>query len=74
MRGLSQKSKFYVTALCTGKIEGLLIWKISIEGFFIDNAQMERNYISIFFNKAFGNPPKSQLYFSQDRIKKSSYF
>ena len=26
------------------------------------------------FNKAFGNPAKSLLYFSQDRIKKPSYF
>ena len=26
------------------------------------------------FNKAFGNPPKSLLYFCQDRIKESSYF
>lgn len=26
------------------------------------------------FNQAFGNLPKSLLYFSQDRIKKPSYF
>lgn len=30
--------------------------------------------LALHFNKAFRNHPKSLLYFSQDRIKKSSYF
>ena len=32
------------------------------------------NSLYTIFNQAFGNLPKSLLYFSQDRIKKPSYF
>ena len=38
----------------------------------IDHLEKENRYLN--FNQAFGNLPKSLLYFSQDRIKKPSYF
>ena len=40
----------------------------------ITQIKVTSKLIRINFNKAFGNPPKSLLYFCQDRIKESSYF